>query len=147
MIGVNVWWGYLAPQNIPSAIVLTFGNKVVLLPQGSHHSHVMWYRHLVYQCQCTGVYFAIKQFLGIQVPLHFGHEWISVNSTVETGTFPRHPLIQYYTCALYILFSLTFSQKIYFAPGSGTKLSCYFTISALGLTKILCTSTWFHLSI
>ena len=32
MIGVNVWWVYLAPQNIPRAIsVLTLGNKVVLL--------------------------------------------------------------------------------------------------------------------
>ena len=31
MIGVNVWWVYLAPQNIPRAIsVLTLGNKVVL---------------------------------------------------------------------------------------------------------------------
>ena len=30
MIGVNVWWVHLAPQNIPSAIVLTLGNKVVL---------------------------------------------------------------------------------------------------------------------
>ena len=30
MIGVNVWLVYLAPQNIPSAIVLTLGNKTVL---------------------------------------------------------------------------------------------------------------------
>ena len=30
MIGVNVWWVYLVPQNIPSATVLTLGNKVVL---------------------------------------------------------------------------------------------------------------------
>ena len=31
MIGVNVWWVYLAPQNIPRAIsLLTLGNKVVL---------------------------------------------------------------------------------------------------------------------
>ena len=30
MIGMNVWWVYLAPQNIPSAIVLTLGNKVGL---------------------------------------------------------------------------------------------------------------------
>ena len=30
MIGVNVWLVYLAPQNIPSAIVLTLGNRVVL---------------------------------------------------------------------------------------------------------------------
>ena len=31
MIGVNVWWAYLAPQNIPRAIsVLTLGNKVIL---------------------------------------------------------------------------------------------------------------------
>ena len=31
MIGVIVWWVYLAPQNIPRAIsVLTLGNKVVL---------------------------------------------------------------------------------------------------------------------
>ena len=30
MIGVNVWWVYLAPQNIPRAFVLTLGNKVVL---------------------------------------------------------------------------------------------------------------------
>ena len=31
MIGVNVWWVYLAPQNIPRAIsVLTLGNKVIL---------------------------------------------------------------------------------------------------------------------
>ena len=29
--GVNAWWVYLAPQNIPSAIVLTLGNAVVLL--------------------------------------------------------------------------------------------------------------------
>ena len=30
MIGVNVWWVYLAPQNIPRAIsVLTLGNKVI----------------------------------------------------------------------------------------------------------------------
>ena len=32
MIGLNVWWVYLAPQNIPRAIiVLTLGNKVILL--------------------------------------------------------------------------------------------------------------------
>ena len=31
MIGVNVWWVYMAPQNIPRAIsVLTLDNKVVL---------------------------------------------------------------------------------------------------------------------
>ena len=31
MIGVTVWWVYLAPQNIPRAIsVLTLGNKVIL---------------------------------------------------------------------------------------------------------------------
>ena len=31
MIGVNVWWVYLAPQNIPRAVnVLTLGNKVIL---------------------------------------------------------------------------------------------------------------------
>ena len=30
MIGMNVWWVYLAPQNIPRAIVLTLGNKVIL---------------------------------------------------------------------------------------------------------------------
>ena len=31
MIGVNVWWVvYLASQNIPRAIVLTLGNKVIL---------------------------------------------------------------------------------------------------------------------
>ena len=30
MIGVKVWWVYLAPQNIPSAIVLTLGNEIVL---------------------------------------------------------------------------------------------------------------------
>ena len=31
MIGVNVWWVYLAPQNIPRAIsVLTLGDKVIL---------------------------------------------------------------------------------------------------------------------
>ena len=31
MMGVNVWWVYLAPQNIPRAIsVLTLGNKVIL---------------------------------------------------------------------------------------------------------------------
>ena len=31
MIGVNVWWVYLTPQNIPRAVsVLTLGNKVVL---------------------------------------------------------------------------------------------------------------------
>ena len=30
VIGVNVWWVYLEPQNIPNAIVLTFGSKVVL---------------------------------------------------------------------------------------------------------------------
>ena len=29
MTGVNVWWVYLASQNIPSAVVLTLGNKVV----------------------------------------------------------------------------------------------------------------------
>ena len=31
MTGVNVWWMYLAPQNIRGAIVLTLGNKVVSL--------------------------------------------------------------------------------------------------------------------
>ena len=31
MIGVNAWWVYLAPQNIPRANVLTLGNKVVFL--------------------------------------------------------------------------------------------------------------------
>ena len=30
MIGVSVWWVYLAPENIPSATVLTLGNEVVL---------------------------------------------------------------------------------------------------------------------
>ena len=35
MTGVNVWWVYLAPQNIPCAIsvlisVLILGNKVIL---------------------------------------------------------------------------------------------------------------------
>ena len=31
MIGVNVWWVYLAPKNIPRAIsVLALGNKVIL---------------------------------------------------------------------------------------------------------------------
>ena len=30
MIGMNVWWVYLSPQNIPRAIVLTLGNKVGL---------------------------------------------------------------------------------------------------------------------
>ena len=30
MTGVNVWLVYLAPQNIPSAIALTLGNRVVL---------------------------------------------------------------------------------------------------------------------
>ena len=29
MADMNVWWVYLAWKNIPSAIVLTFGNKVV----------------------------------------------------------------------------------------------------------------------
>ena len=35
MIVVNVWWVYLAPKNIPSAVVLTLGNKVVscIFPQ------------------------------------------------------------------------------------------------------------------
>ena len=36
MIGVNVWWVYLAPQNIPRAnSVLTLGNKVILYKRGS----------------------------------------------------------------------------------------------------------------
>ena len=30
MIGMNMRWEYLAPQNIPSAVVLTLGNKAVL---------------------------------------------------------------------------------------------------------------------
>ena len=30
MMFYDVWWMYLAPQNIPSAIVLTLGNNVVL---------------------------------------------------------------------------------------------------------------------
>ena len=30
MIGVNVWWVYLAPQNIPRAVVLTLGNTILL---------------------------------------------------------------------------------------------------------------------
>ena len=30
MTGVNTWWVYLAPQNIPSASVLSLGNTVVL---------------------------------------------------------------------------------------------------------------------
>ena len=30
MIGMNVRWVYLSPQNIPRAIVVTLGNKVVL---------------------------------------------------------------------------------------------------------------------
>ena len=29
IIGVNVWWVYLAPHNIPRATVLTLGNKAV----------------------------------------------------------------------------------------------------------------------
>ena len=31
---MNVWWVYLAPPNIPSAILLTLGNKVVLYYKG-----------------------------------------------------------------------------------------------------------------
>ena len=32
MIGVNVWWVYLAPQNIPRAIsVLALGNSYIVL--------------------------------------------------------------------------------------------------------------------
>ena len=88
---------YLAPQNIPNgnAIVLTFGNKVVLLPQGSHHSHVMVIDTDIWSISFSVQVFACatKQFLRIQVPLHFGHEQISVNSTFETGTFPRHPVV------------------------------------------------------
>ena len=30
MVDVNVWWVYMASQNITSATVLMFGNKVVL---------------------------------------------------------------------------------------------------------------------
>ena len=30
MIGVNVWWVSLAPQNIPSALVSTLGNQIAL---------------------------------------------------------------------------------------------------------------------
>ena len=30
MVGVNVWWVYLAPQTIPSVVALTFDHKVVL---------------------------------------------------------------------------------------------------------------------
>ena len=30
MTGVNMWWVYLAPQNILRAIMLTLGNKIVL---------------------------------------------------------------------------------------------------------------------
>ena len=30
MIGVNVWWAYLGPQDIHSAVVLTLSNKVVV---------------------------------------------------------------------------------------------------------------------
>ena len=39
MIGVNVWWVYLAPQNIPRAIsVLTLGNKVILYCMMHHQT-------------------------------------------------------------------------------------------------------------
>ena len=48
MIGVNVWWVYLAPQNIPHAIiVLTFGNKVVCTHTHSHSStHPYTYQNI-----------------------------------------------------------------------------------------------------
>ena len=42
MIGVNVWWVYLAPQNIPRAIgILTHGNKVVLYTAPELCCHVV----------------------------------------------------------------------------------------------------------
>ena len=45
MIGVNVWWVYQAPQNIPPAIsVLILGNKVVLF--FIHHLLVSFHRPL-----------------------------------------------------------------------------------------------------
>ena len=41
MIGVTVWWVYLAPQNIPRAIsVLTLGNKVVLYCMGIKRTYL-----------------------------------------------------------------------------------------------------------
>ena len=44
MIGVNVWWDYLAPQNIPSVVTLTLGSEVVLycvFERGFHFSHCL----------------------------------------------------------------------------------------------------------
>ena len=49
MIGVNVWWVYLALQNIPSAIVLTLGNKVVL----AQWIIVIWWNQAI---ACLGWY-------------------------------------------------------------------------------------------
>ena len=48
MNGVNVWWVYLAPPNIPRAIsVLTLGNKVIL------YCIVKW-------CQCWWTYGSLE---------------------------------------------------------------------------------------
>jgi len=41
MISVNRWRLYLAPQNIPYAVTLTLGNKVVLLGSFLLHFHVI----------------------------------------------------------------------------------------------------------
>ena len=43
MVGVNVWWVYFAPQNIPRAIsVLTLGNKVVCANHQRSGDHTMF---------------------------------------------------------------------------------------------------------
>ena len=53
MIGVNVWWAYLAPQNIPSAIVSALGNKIILYCSGvekmlDYYWLLMWCNYCFY---------------------------------------------------------------------------------------------------
>ena len=49
MTGLHVWWVYLAPQNIPSANVLTLGNTIVLCCEPSL-GHVVCYGGSLYDC-------------------------------------------------------------------------------------------------
>ena len=42
MIGMNMWWVYLVPQNSPCGITLTLGNKVVLYSINFYKHIFLW---------------------------------------------------------------------------------------------------------
>ena len=84
MIGVNVWLVYLAPQNISRAIVLTFGNKVIL------YCIVLFYRHALTQ-----------GFLKTLLPLTFWQQF---------AIFPSEMSV--YVCVTIIIVSIGNTQNL-----------------------------------